>query len=77
GYAVNKEIWMKRMIQEIESEDPQQLADCLLERVIRYQQNQIYDDMTVVVSKIDHFHPEWATLHVPGMRWLERPRTVS
>ncbi|KAF6579726.1 MULTISPECIES: stage II sporulation protein E [Paenibacillus] len=77
GYAVNKEIWMKRMIQEIESEDPQELADCLLERVIRYQQNQIYDDMTVVVSKIDHFRPEWATLHVPGMRWLERPRTVS
>lgn len=77
GYAVNKELWMKRLIQEIDTEDPQDLADCLLESVIRYQQHEILDDMTVVVGKVEHFRPEWATLRVPGINRMERPRTVS
>lgn len=77
GYAVNKELWMKRLIQEIDSDDPQELADCLLESVIRYQQHEIYDDMTVIVGKIEHYRPEWATLRVPGISRMERPRTVS
>ncbi|PWW33037.1 stage II sporulation protein E [Paenibacillus pabuli] len=77
GYAVNKELWMKRLIQEIDSDDPQEVADCLLESVIRYQQHEIYDDMTVIVGKIEHYRPEWATLRVPGISRMERPRTVS
>lgn len=77
GHAVNKELWMKRLIQEIDSEDPQQIADVLLEKVIRYQQNIIHDDMTVVVGKVEHCRPEWTTLHVPGLERMERPRTVS
>lgn len=77
GYAVNKELWIKRMIQEVKSDDPQEIADCLLESVIRYQKNMIYDDMTVVVAKIDHCRPEWSTVHIPGLSRLERPRTVS
>ncbi|MBT2290063.1 stage II sporulation protein E [Paenibacillus albidus] len=77
GYAVNKEIWMKRMIQELEGDDPQDLADNLLEKVIRYQGNDIHDDMTIVVSRLDHFHPEWSSLHLPGVGRMERPRTVS
>jgi stage II sporulation protein E len=77
GYAVNKELWMKRLIQEIDSDNPQEVADCLLESVIRYQQHEIYDDMTVIVGKIEHYRPEWATLRVPGISRMERPRTVS
>ena len=77
GYAVNKELWMKRLIQEIDTDDPQNLADCLLESVIRHQQHEILDDMTVVVGKVEHFRPEWATLRVPGINRMERPRTVS
>ncbi|MEC0172972.1 stage II sporulation protein E [Paenibacillus graminis] len=77
GYAVNKEIWMKRLIQELEGDDPQELADNLLEKVIRYQGNEIHDDMTIVVSRLDHFHPEWSSLHLPGIGRMERPRTVS
>ncbi|MNI81267.1 Stage II sporulation protein E [compost metagenome] len=77
GYAVNKELWIKRLIQEIESDQPQEIADCLLESVIRYQKNVIHDDMTVVVAKIDHLLPQWSTLHIPGITRLERPRTVS
>ncbi|MHA0857623.1 stage II sporulation protein E [Paenibacillus sp. CMAA1364] len=77
GYTVNKEIWMKRIIQEIDSHDPQYIADCLLEKVIRYQHNQVVDDMTVVVGKVERYQPQWASLHVPGLERLERPRTVS
>lgn len=77
GYAVNKEIWMKRMIQELEGDDPQDLANSLLDKVIRYQGNEIMDDMTIVVSRLDHFQPEWSNLHVPGLSRMERPRTVS
>ncbi|GAE09861.1 stage II sporulation protein E [Paenibacillus sp. JCM 10914] len=77
GYAVNKELWMKRLIQEVTSSDPQEIADCLLEKVIRYQQNQIHDDMTVVVGCVDHYQPEWSNVHVPGFARMERPRTVS
>ncbi|WP_427181762.1 stage II sporulation protein E [Paenibacillus sp. TC-CSREp1] len=77
GYAVNKELWMKRLIQEIDTDEPQELADCLLESVIRYQKQEILDDMTVVVGKVEHFRPEWATLRVPGISRMEHPRTVS
>ncbi|NQX49572.1 stage II sporulation protein E [Paenibacillus tritici] len=77
GYAVNKEIWMKRLIQELEGDDPQDMADSLLEKVISYQGNEIHDDMTIVVSRVDHYHPEWSSLHISGVGRMERPRTVS
>lgn len=76
-YAVNKELWMKRVIGEIEAEDPQQFADCLLERIVRERQGEIEDDMTVIVAKIAKYKPQWSTFRWPGLDRLERPRTVS
>lgn len=77
GHAVNKELWMKRMIMEIEAEEPQEFADLLLERAVRYHHGEIYDDMTVVVARIAKFQPQWATFRWPGMQRIERPKTVS
>ncbi|ANS76368.1 stage II sporulation protein E [Paenibacillus yonginensis] len=77
GHAINKELWIKRLITEIESDDPQEMADCLLESVIRYQKNQIEDDMTVVIAKVNHHMPAWSNLQIPGLQRMERPRTVS
>ncbi|QJC50217.1 stage II sporulation protein E [Paenibacillus albicereus] len=77
GHAVNKELWMKRIIQEMGTDDPQQIADMLLERVVRQYKGEIVDDMTVVVAQVDKHLPEWATFRWPGMSKLERPRTVS
>lgn len=77
GPAVNKEMWMKRVIQEIETNDPQDIADCILETVVRYQSGTIVDDMTVLVAKVEKHQPEWATFSWPGMARLERPKTVS
>jgi len=77
GHAVNKEIWMKRIIQELKSEDPQQMAEELLDTVLRSSPDEIRDDMTVVVARVRKFQPEWATFRWPGLSKLERPRTVS
>lgn len=77
GYAVNKELWLKRVIQEIRAEDPQEFADCLLERVVRHQQGDIHDDMTVIVAKVNRYQPEWATFRWPGVSRMERPKVVS
>lgn len=77
GYAVNKEMWMKRIIGEMSSEDPQEMADSLLETVVRYHDGEIVDDMTVLVARIDKHLPEWASFRWPGVNRMERPRTVS
>ncbi len=77
GHAVNKELWMKRIIQEMHTDDPQDIADCLLETVFRHHEGEIYDDMTVLVAKVEKFKPEWAAFRWHGMHNIERPRTVS
>lgn len=77
GHAVNKELWIKRVIQEMESNDPQDVADCLLEVVIRGHEGEILDDMTVVVARIDKYCPEWSTFRWPNAAKVERPKTVS
>jgi stage II sporulation protein E len=77
GYAMNKELWMKRMIQEIQVESPQEMADCLLERIVRHLDGEIIDDMTVIVARIERYQPEWAALRWHPMSHIERPKTVS
>ncbi|WP_442950984.1 stage II sporulation protein E [Paenibacillus sp. GSMTC-2017] len=77
GHAVNKEMWMKRIISELGTDDPQEMADALLETVVRYHEGEIVDDMTVLVARIDKHLPEWASFRWPGINRMERPRTVS
>lgn len=77
GHAINKELWMKRILQEIETDDPQELADELLDIALKQNMGGIRDDMTIVVSKITRRQPEWAAFRFPGLGRIERPRTVS
>ncbi|MGO4698579.1 stage II sporulation protein E [Paenibacillus sp. 2TAB26] len=77
GLAVNKELWMKRIISELATDDPQEMADALLEKVVRHHNGEIIDDMTVLVARIDKHLPEWASFRFPGVTRMERPRTVS
>ncbi|TGU57686.1 stage II sporulation protein E, partial [Mesorhizobium sp. M00.F.Ca.ET.186.01.1.1] len=49
----NRQAWMKRIISELETDDPQEVADLLLEKVIRQHSGKIVDDMTVLVARID------------------------
>jgi stage II sporulation protein E len=77
GYAMNKDLWMKRMIQEIQVESPQEMADCLLERIVRHLDGEIIDDMTVIVARIVRYQPEWAAFRWSNFSQMERPKTVS
>lgn len=75
-HAVNKDAFMSRLIAEINTKDPQDFADCLLEKVVRNHGGQISDDMTVVVSKVERHAPEWSTIRLPGLHRLERPQAA-
>ncbi|WP_338752554.1 stage II sporulation protein E [Bacillus sp. FJAT-52991] len=58
----NNDLWMKRKIAELETDDPQLVADLLMEEVIRTRAGDIEDDMTVVVTKISHNLPKWTSI---------------
>jgi stage II sporulation protein E len=73
----NKNIWMKRKISELKTDNPQEVADCLLELVIRQHYGEIYDDMTVMVARIEHYMLPWATIPVLNAPKIDRPKYVS
>ncbi|HET7581005.1 MAG TPA: stage II sporulation protein E [Bacillales bacterium] len=58
----NHEVWMKRKIRELETDDPQEIADLLMEEVIRTRHGRIDDDMTVVAAKVKRNIPKWAAI---------------
>lgn len=60
----NYDLWMKRKILELETDDPQEIADLILEEVIRSKSEIIDDDMTVTVAKIQHNTPKWASIPI-------------
>jgi stage II sporulation protein E len=63
-HVENHEVWMKRKIKELETEDPQEIADIIMEDVIRTDNGYINDDMTIVVAKIKKNMPKWATIPI-------------
>jgi stage II sporulation protein E len=63
-HVENYDLWMKRKLQELQTDDPQQIADLILEEVIRSRGGAIYDDMTVIVAKIKHNTPKWASIPI-------------
>lgn len=63
-HVENFDLWMKRKISELKTEHPQEIADLIMEEVIRSRSGYIEDDMTVVVSKILHNTPKWSTIPV-------------
>jgi len=77
GHAANKELWMKRVLADMREGAPQDIADKLLDTVIRHHDGEVVDDMTVIVAKIDKYKPEWSTFRWHGQTAIERPRTVS
>lgn len=48
----NKELWLKFMLEEIETEDMQKLADIILQEAIDNNYGIPKDDMTVIVAKV-------------------------
>jgi stage II sporulation protein E len=66
------EAWLKQQIECMEIEDPQAIADVLLELAVRMNNGEIHDDMTVLVAKISKFQPEWSTIKIPGLKKIKR-----
>lgn len=48
----NKELWLKFLLEELETEDPQKIADIILQEAIDNNYGIPKDDMTVIVAKI-------------------------
>ncbi|GIN42256.1 stage II sporulation protein E [Heyndrickxia oleronia] len=61
-HVENYDLWMRRKIREIETKDPQEIADLIMEEVIRTRSGMIDDDMTIVVAKLEHNTPKWAAI---------------
>lgn len=60
----NVDLWLKRKIRELETEEPQAIADIILEEVIRSKSGEIDDDMTVLVARLEDNIPEWASFPI-------------
>lgn len=63
SHVENFDFWMKRKLKELKTDDPQEIADIILEEVIRAR-GTIDDDMTIVTAKIEHNTPKWASIPV-------------
>jgi stage II sporulation protein E len=71
----DKEDWLRRQIEQLQTDDPQEIADTLLEAAVRVNHGQILDDMTVLVATIERHQPEWATIHAGGVVGLRQARS--
>lgn len=60
--AANKENWFREKLLQLETEDPQHVADYILEEVIRENDGYIFDDMTVIVTKLMRNMPKWTAI---------------
>nr|WP_241657792.1 stage II sporulation protein E [Anaerobacillus alkaliphilus] len=73
-HVENSEVWMRRIIKEIEATEPQAVADIIIEQVIRTGDNRIEDDMTVVVAQVKRNLPKWATIPMYQTSSLKRKK---
>ncbi|GMB10058.1 stage II sporulation protein E [Thermolongibacillus altinsuensis] len=69
AHVENHDVWMKRKIKELKTNDPQAVADLIMEEVIRINGGYIEDDMTVVVAQIKHNTPKWAV--IPAYQYMK------
>lgn len=65
-HVENHDLWMKRKLKSLKTEEPQEIADLIMEEVIRTRSGLIEDDMTVIVIKLDHNTPKWASIPAPA-----------
>ncbi|WP_018131753.1 stage II sporulation protein E [Effusibacillus pohliae] len=75
-HVFDKDDWFKKQIERFDSTDPQVIADLLVELAVRVNHGKIVDDMTALVAKIEKYHPEWATIKLPGMKRIKRKPTA-
>ena len=70
--------WVRRQLERMDGNDPQVIADLLLEFAVRVGGGAIRDDMTVVCARMERHKPDWATIklsNVPVIRHARRAPT--
>ncbi|OZU89538.1 stage II sporulation protein E [Virgibacillus indicus] len=63
-HVENTDMWVKRKVREMKTNEPQEIADLLLEEVIRTRDGEIEDDMTVLVARVTKNNPKWSTIPI-------------
>ncbi|QPC47988.1 stage II sporulation protein E [Mangrovibacillus cuniculi] len=58
----NYDVWMKRLLKERADLSPQEIAESLIEEVMKCNSQVAHDDMLVVAAAIQHRTPEWASV---------------
>ena len=48
----NKELWLKNLLEDIQTDIPERIADIILKESIDNDMGKPYDDMSVIVSKV-------------------------
>lgn len=63
-HVENIDMWLKRKIRNMQTDDPQEIADLILEEVVRTRSGLIEDDMTVAVAKVIKNAPQWTSIPI-------------
>lgn len=63
-HIYDKDLWVEQTLIGMETNNPQEIADLLLEEVVRMQNGLIEDDMTVIVAKVDKHIPRWSPVPI-------------
>ena len=50
---INKELWVKYLLEDISSDDAQQIANMIVNEAVDHQFGMQKDDMTVIVAKVN------------------------
>ncbi len=69
--------WIVRQLERFDSDDPQIIADLLLESSVRAAGGVIKDDMTILCAKVEKFKPEWATIRLPDLPTIRNRKRRS
>jgi len=66
----DKEDWLRRVLSQINCDKPQEIADIIVEKVLRFNENEVIDDTTVLVAKVNAYEPEWSAIPIPNVSKL-------
>ncbi len=76
GWMIDKDRYLRRLMAELPSEDPQQTAEWLMERIVGRDHRLVRDDITVVVVRAGRLGREWGTVHMPVPRVIGREKVL-
>jgi stage II sporulation protein E len=76
GYEADKELWIESVLADMLTDNPQDIADRLLHRVIRQYGGEILDDMTVIAVKITKVQMDWTALSWHEQHQVEWPQFI-